>query len=93
MKAKATTAKQDDRQAAINVMAKQLYLIKQASEAKAAELKKFIADVERDDSEFLAGIPFEFEVETAEGKRKATGRLRLKNQRVWDNVDLAFERE
>jgi len=78
-----------DIQSAINEMAKQLYLIKIANKAKADELDKFIASVDKNESAFKEGIPFEFTLETADSKsKKACGKLKLRNQRNWELADI-----
>jgi len=82
----------DTQTKAINEMAKQLYLIDQASEAKANELKKFIVTVDKDEASFREGVPFEFALDTDTGRQIVRGTLVLKMQRKWEAHGLTFEK-
>jgi len=81
-----------EQQAAVNEMARQLYKIRMANKAKTEELARFAAVVDSNESAFRNGVPFEFALTSAEGSRKVSGRLRFRTQRVWEDVDMVFEK-
>lgn len=80
----------DVNQAAINAMAHEVYVIKLAGKVKAQELAKFEPTVDVDDQPFLDGVPFAFPFETTDGPCQVTGKLKLRNQRVWDVTDIVI---
>jgi len=82
----------NEQQAAINEAARQLYLIKQAGKVKTEEIAKIVSVVDRNEAAFIDGVPFEFEIEASDGRKRASGKFRLKNSRSWEYADLQFEK-
>lgn len=76
-------------QGAINAMAHEIFVIKQAGKLKASELEKLTPAVDIDEVPFLNGVPFEFPYEAPNGTIcTVRGKLRLRNQRNWELADV-----